>query len=103
MDHVTGLQRDGRIPPQRVSWPSPRRPRRKTVSGKALIRHRSFDGKAKVWSVESHACVATQGENDETLWTVKWLPKVGHTERFAVAGASRSISFYREATGADKK
>ncbi|PCH04211.1 Hypothetical protein PENO1_028690 [Penicillium occitanis (nom. inval.)] len=59
----------------------------------------SFDGKVKVWSIERRACVATHSENDKAVWSVKWLPKIGRTEGFATAGASRSISFYREATG----
>ncbi|KAL8960109.1 MAG: hypothetical protein Q9193_003134 [Seirophora villosa] len=58
-----------------------------------------FDGKAKVWSIDQRACVATHTETDKTLWSVKWLPKVGRSEGFATAGANRSISFYREATG----
>lgn len=64
-----------------------------------LTPSRSFDGKVKVWSIERRACVATHSENDKAVWSVKWLPKVGRTEGFATAGASRSISFYREATG----
>ncbi|RAO65294.1 uncharacterized protein BHQ10_001306 [Talaromyces amestolkiae] len=59
----------------------------------------SFDGKVKVWSIERRTCVATHSENDKAVWSVKWLPKIGRTEGFATAGASRSISFYREATG----
>jgi len=59
----------------------------------------AFDGKAKVWSVDRRACVATHTETEKTIWTVKWLPKTGKNEGFAVAGANRSISFYREATG----
>lgn len=59
----------------------------------------AFDGKAKVWSVETRQCVATHAETDKTLWSVKWLPKTGRNEMFAVAGANRSISFYREASG----
>ncbi|KAL8930168.1 MAG: hypothetical protein Q9208_000785 [Pyrenodesmia sp. 3 TL-2023] len=59
----------------------------------------AFDGKAKVWSIDQRACVATHTETDKTLWSVKWLPKVGRSEGFATAGANRSISFYREATG----
>ncbi|EED20312.1 meiotic recombination protein Ski8/Rec14, putative [Talaromyces stipitatus ATCC 10500] len=59
----------------------------------------SFDGKIKVWSIERRACVATHSENEKAVWSVKWLPKIGRTEGFATAGASRSISFYREATG----
>jgi superkiller protein 8 len=60
----------------------------------------SFDGKAKVWSIDTRNCVATHSETDKTLWCVKWLPKTGKSELFATAGANRSISFYREATAA---
>ncbi|GJD04641.1 WD repeat domain-containing protein [Colletotrichum higginsianum] len=60
----------------------------------------AMDGKVKVWSVERGACVATHSETDKALWTVKWLPKTGKNESFCTAGAHRSISFYREATGA---
>ena len=59
----------------------------------------SFDGKVKVWSIDTRTCVATHSETDKTIWSVKWLPKIGRTEAFATAGANRSISFYREATG----
>jgi superkiller protein 8 len=58
----------------------------------------SFDGKAKVWSVDQRTCVATHSETDQALWSVKWLPKTGKSETFATAGANRSISFYRETT-----
>ncbi|KAF6803429.1 meiotic recombination protein ski8 [Colletotrichum sojae] len=60
----------------------------------------AMDGKVKVWSVERYACVATHSETDKALWSVKWLPKTGRNESFCTAGANRSISFYREATGA---
>lgn len=59
----------------------------------------ALDGKAKVWSIEQRTCVATHTETEKTLWCVKWLPKTGKNEGFATAGANRSISFYREATG----
>ncbi|MCJ1256952.1 superkiller [Lignoscripta atroalba] len=59
----------------------------------------AFDGKAKVWSIDQRACVATHTETEKTLWSVKWLPKTGKNEGFATTGANRSISFYREATG----
>ena len=64
-----------------------------------LMRVRAFDGKTKVWSIEQRTCVATHSETDKTIWSVKWLPKTGKNEGFAAAGANRSISFYREATG----
>ncbi|KAK2597987.1 Ski complex subunit Rec14 [Conoideocrella luteorostrata] len=60
----------------------------------------SMDGKVKVWSVERSACVATHSETDKALWAARWLPKTGKSEMFCTAGANRSISFYREATGA---
>ncbi|KAH8677947.1 WD40-repeat-containing domain protein [Xylariales sp. PMI_506] len=59
----------------------------------------SFDGKAKVWSIDRAACVATHSETDKALWSVKWLPKTGRNEMFCTAGANRSLTFYREATG----
>lgn len=49
--------------------------------------------------METKACVATHSESDKTLWAVKWLPKTHRAEMFAVAGAGKSISFYREASG----
>ncbi|KAK7522242.1 Ca2+/calmodulin-dependent protein kinase [Phyllosticta citriasiana] len=59
----------------------------------------SFDGKAKIWSIDTRTCVATHSESDQALWTVKWLPKTQGSEKFAVAGAGKGISFYREASG----
>lgn len=76
----------------------------------------SFDGKAKVWGMESRNCVATHrdGSGSESggdeaqgkaLWCGRWLPKqrgaVGNVraEMFAVGGAGRAVSFYREASG----
>ncbi|KAI9835104.1 MAG: superkiller [Thelocarpon superellum] len=59
----------------------------------------AFDGKAKVWSIDLRTCVATHTETDKTLWSVKWLPKTGRNESFAVGGANGSISIYREAAG----
>ena len=60
----------------------------------------AMDGKVKVWSIERMAAVATHSETDKALWAVRWLPKTaGKSEMFCTAGANRSISFYREATG----
>ncbi|KAK7562683.1 WD40-repeat-containing domain protein [Phyllosticta paracitricarpa] len=59
----------------------------------------SFDGKAKIWSIDTRTCVATHSESDQALWTVKWLPKTQGSEKFAIAGAGKDISFYREASG----
>lgn len=58
-----------------------------------------WDGKVKVWNVETRMCVATHSESNKTVWSCVWLPKVGRSEGFATAGAGRSISFYREAAG----
>ena len=62
----------------------------------------SYDGRVKVWSVERNQCVATHSETDGAVWSARWLPKTPATrgEMFAAAGANRSITFYREATGA---
>jgi superkiller protein 8 len=49
--------------------------------------------------METRSCVATHGENDKAVWSVKWLPKVSRAEMFVVAGAGQNISFYREAAG----
>ncbi|KAK4228900.1 meiotic recombination protein rec14 [Podospora fimiseda] len=67
----------------------------------------SLDGKVKVWDVTRGACVATHSETEGALWSVRWLPKneralgpgMGKGEMFCAAGASRSLTFYREATG----
>jgi superkiller protein 8 len=60
----------------------------------------AFDGKVKVWSIDRGVCVATHSETDKALWSVKWLPKTNKNEMFVTAGAHRSLTFYREATGA---
>ncbi|KAI1090118.1 WD40 repeat-like protein [Rostrohypoxylon terebratum] len=59
----------------------------------------AFDGKIKVWSIDRGACVATHSETEKAIWSVKWLPKTGRNEMFCTAGANRSLTFYREATG----
>ncbi|KAH6851087.1 WD40-repeat-containing domain protein [Chaetomium sp. MPI-CAGE-AT-0009] len=67
----------------------------------------SLDGKVKVWDVARGVCVATHSETETALWSVRWLPKteralgpgMGKSEMFCAAGASRSLAFYREATG----
>jgi superkiller protein 8 len=61
---------------------------------------RSHDSKAKVWRIDTRACVATHSHGDKPLWTAKWLPKNPvKSEMFALAGGTNSISFYREAAG----
>ncbi|KAI1179608.1 WD40 repeat-like protein [Nemania sp. FL0916] len=60
----------------------------------------AFDGKAKVWAIERSACVATHSETDKAVWAARWIPKTVRNEMFCTAGANRSLTFYREATGA---
>ncbi|KAK0634560.1 WD40-repeat-containing domain protein [Bombardia bombarda] len=67
----------------------------------------SLDGKVKVWDVARGVCVATHSETEGALWAVRWLPKneqalapgMGKGEMFCAAGANKSLTFYREATG----
>ncbi|KAF2840627.1 meiotic recombination protein rec14 [Patellaria atrata CBS 101060] len=69
-----------------------------SFSGEYLLSG-GYDGKAKVWSIDTRTCVATHSETDKILWAVRWLPKTSRAEMFAVAGGAGSISFYREASG----
>jgi len=61
----------------------------------------SYDGKAKVWSIERRECVATQTESDQCLWAVRWLyhAPTARNEAFVMGGAERKLLFYREASG----
>ena len=61
----------------------------------------SYDGKAKIWSLERRECVATQTESDKCLWAVKWLYRAptARNEIFVTAGAGKTLAFYREASG----
>lgn len=69
-------------------------------SGVTLIAiYSSFDGKAKVWSIDQKTCVATHSESEHGLFAVRWLPRVGMNEGFVTAGAGKNIAFYREAMG----
>lgn len=94
MDHEPRLEQQRRIPLERVRLIE-------SFLQTILISFSAYDGKAKVWSVERRECVATQTESDKTLWAVKWLPMTAATrnETFVTAGANRSLSFYREASG----
>lgn len=96
MDILPWLEWHGRVLVEWVRWI----PSLKDYAINLILWARAFDGKAKVWSVDGRNCVATHSETNKTLWTVKWLPRVRRNEGFATAGANRSISFYREASGA---
>ena len=61
---------------------------------------RCFDGKVKVWSVDTFSCVATQNEATSSIYAVQSIPRgTGIGEGFVATGASRSIYYYRETTG----
>lgn len=92
MGHVAFVEPHGGVSPQRVSAMH-------IPCECYLTLKRSFDGKVKVWSIDTRACVATHSETEKAIWSVKWLAKIGRSVGFATAGANRSISFYREATG----
>ena len=51
---------------------------------------RSYDGKAKIWSLERRECVATQTESDKCLWAVRWLPKAA-SARYCTAKMRRPV------------
>lgn len=67
----------------------------------------SLDGKVKVWEISRGVCVATHSETEGAIWSARWLPKneralapgMGKGEMFCAAGAGKSLTFYREATG----
>ncbi|KAI5841299.1 WD40 repeat protein [Tricharina praecox] len=60
----------------------------------------SFDGKVKVWSVDTGSCVATQNEATAAIHTVQSIPRgAGIGEGFVAAGANKSIYYYRESAG----
>ncbi|KAF8533740.1 WD40-repeat-containing domain protein [Trichophaea hybrida] len=60
----------------------------------------SFDGKVKVWSVDTFSCVATQNEATAAVHTVQSIPRgSGIGEGFVAAGANKNIYYYRETTG----
>ncbi|KAK6339090.1 superkiller [Orbilia brochopaga] len=58
----------------------------------------AFDGKTKVWSIESRSCVTTLGESGKPVFQVSFLPKLGSGEDLVTVGSS--ITYYREASGA---
>lgn len=69
-------------------------------SGELLLSG-AYDGKAKVWSIERRACVATQTESEKCLWAARWLhhSASARNEVFVTAGGGKTLAFYREASG----
>lgn len=66
----------------------------------------SYDGRAKIWSIESMSCVNTQTDNDKPLLASAWLDKGwgkgvigGKNKGFVTVGEEKSIRWYREAAG----
>lgn len=67
----------------------------------------SYDGKVRIWDIETRQCVSTHSETGDVLWSVRWLPSIKNpgggslraAERFVTAGGAGSITFYREASG----
>lgn len=66
----------------------------------------SYDGKCKIWSIESRSCVATQSESTGPLLCGKWMNKGwgkgilgGYNEGFITVGIEKAIRWFREASG----
>lgn len=66
----------------------------------------SYDGRAKIWSMESMTCVNTQTDNDKPLLSAVWLDKGwgkgvigGKNKGFVTVGGEKIIRWYREAAG----
>ena len=57
----------------------------------------SYDGKAKVWSLDQKSCIATLSESSNALFGVGFLPQRGSGEGLVSVG--KGITFYREASG----
>ncbi|KAK6336034.1 superkiller [Orbilia blumenaviensis] len=58
----------------------------------------SFDGKTKIWSMDSRTCVTTLGESNQPVFCTSFLPKIGAGENLVTVGSG--ITYYREASGA---
>lgn len=71
----------------------------------------SFDGRVKIWSIESRDCVCTQtagasSTSPAALFSACWLHKgwgtgvaAGMNQAFVAVGVERSIRWFREASG----
>ncbi|KAF3170445.1 superkiller [Orbilia oligospora] len=58
----------------------------------------SFDGKTKIWSMDTRTCVTTLGESNQPIFCASFLPKIGSGENLVTIGTA--ITYYREASGA---
>lgn len=65
-----------------------------------------YDGKAKIWSLETMACVFTITENEKPLLNATWLDKGwgkgvigGKNKGVVTVGEERAVRWYREAAG----
>lgn len=66
----------------------------------------AYDGKTKIWSMESMTCVNTQTESDKPLLSSAWLDKGwgkgvigGKNKGFVTVGEEKYVRWYREAAG----
>ncbi|EPS37047.1 hypothetical protein H072_9347 [Dactylellina haptotyla CBS 200.50] len=60
----------------------------------------SFDGKTKVWSMDSRSCVTTLGESGKPVFKASFVPRYGTGEDLVTVGPH--ITYYREASGTAK-
>ncbi|ANB14002.1 SKI complex subunit WD repeat protein SKI8 [Sugiyamaella lignohabitans] len=66
----------------------------------------SYDGRSRVWWLESRQCVAAQNDSSQPLFGCKWLKKGwgvgvigGINQGFATVGVDKTLRWYREAAG----
>lgn len=66
----------------------------------------SYDGRSRIWSLESMKCVNTQSDSDRPLLGSAWLDKGwgkgvigGKNKGFVTVGEEKIIRWYREAAG----
>ncbi|WBW75423.1 Ski complex subunit Rec14 [Schizosaccharomyces osmophilus] len=57
-----------------------------------LLLSADIEGRVKVWDMDTMECISTKNEVDGGIWAVAW-----YNNGFAVAGADRSILWYRAA------
>ncbi|KAL2315939.1 Meiotic recombination protein rec14 [Schizosaccharomyces pombe] len=57
-----------------------------------LLLSADVEGKIKIWDIDTMECISTQSETDGAIWAVAW-----YKNGFIVAGADKSIRWYRAA------